>query len=360
MEGLEARMTPPQADGQVSVARLGGYWYIGCESAALGKAPVALELLGTPVVLFRDDQGVAGALLDRCPHRNVPLSLGEVLGNGRLECAYHGWQFERGGQCMEVPGLCIDRLVEGRRVAAFPVVEQDGFVWVYATPDARPTTSPFPLPLSTKAGYTTVTRVVEVDGTVHAAAENALDVPHTAYLHRGLFRGGKKNEIRAQVRRWHDRVEVEYVGEPRPPGVVARLLSPSGGEVQHWDRFFLPSIAQVEYRLGSENHFMVTTAMTPLSDFRTRMTAIISFKVRVPAKLVLPVLEPLAMRIFKQDADILKLQTETIRRFGGEQYMSTEIDVLGSHIWRLLKRAERAELEPAEEPDYEREFRMLV
>jgi len=360
MEGLQVRMAPPVDDGHVSVARLSGYWYIGCESDALDKAPMALELLGTPLVLFRDDQGVASALLDRCPHRNVPLSLGQVLPTGRLECSYHGWQFDRSGQCMEVPGLCTDRLVEGRRAPSYPVVEQDGFVWIYATPDARPTTRPFPLPHSSAAGYTTVTRMVEVEGTVHAAAENALDVPHTAYLHRGLFRGGKKNEIRAMVRRWHDRVECEYIGEPRPPGIAARILSPSGGEVQHWDRFYLPSVAQVEYRLGSENHFLVTTVMTPVSDFRTRMFAIISFNLRIPARLVLPVIEPLAMRIFRQDAEMLRIQTDAIRRFGGEQYMSTEIDVLGPHIWRLLKRAERDELEPADAPDLEREFKMLV
>ena len=45
------------------------------------------------------------------------------------------------------------------------------------------------------------------------------------------------------------------MGEPRPPGIVGRILSPSGGLVTHFDRFILPSIAQVEYRIGTENHF---------------------------------------------------------------------------------------------------------
>jgi phenylpropionate dioxygenase-like ring-hydroxylating dioxygenase large terminal subunit len=57
-----------------------------------------------PLVLFRS-QGRAAALLDRCPHRNVPLSLGRVLADGRLECAYHGWQFDYEGVCRKIPGL---------------------------------------------------------------------------------------------------------------------------------------------------------------------------------------------------------------------------------------------------------------
>jgi Vanillate O-demethylase oxygenase C-terminal domain len=146
------------------------------------------------------------------------------------------------------------------------------------------------------------------------------------------------------VRRRGDRVEAEYIGEPRPPGIVGKLLSPSGGLVRHFDRFLLPSIAEVEYRIGDENHLLVANAMTPVSAFETRIYALVSFKLRVPAAVVKAALTPLALRIFMQDAQILRAQTETLQRFGGEQFASTEIDVLGKHIWRLLKAAERGEI----------------
>jgi hypothetical protein len=194
---------------------------------------------------------------------------------------------------------------------------------------------------------------------LHSALENALDVPHTAYLHSGLFRGGDKHEIQATVRRTPTQVEAEYRGEPRPDGLVGRLLSPTGGVVEHWDRFILPSIAQVEYRLGTETHFLVTSLCTPVSDFRTRMFAVVNFRTRLPGRLLKIALEPLAMRIFKQDARILKQQAMNVRRFGGEQFMSTEIDILGPYIWRLLRQAERGEA-PDEEPGVEREVRFLA
>ena len=89
--------------------------------------------------------------------------------------------------------------------------------------------------------------------------------------------------------------------------------------------------------------------MTPVSDFVTRIYAVVSFRTRVPHFLVRPFVKPLALRVFQQDAFILAKQTETIRAFGGEQFASTEIDVLGRHIWRLLKQAERGDEHGGEE-----------
>jgi len=198
--------------------------------------------------------------------------------------------------------------------------------------------------------YTTVVQSVVAPGTMYSTIENALDVPHTAFLHRGLFRAESRGlTITAKVRRTSDRVEAEYVGEPRPPGLIGRILSPSGGTVTHFDRFILPSIAQVEYSIGAENHILVDSVMTPVSDFVTRIYAVVSFRTRVPHFLVRPFVKPLALRVFQQDAFILAKQTETIRAFGGEQFASTEIDVLGRHIWRLLKQAERGDEHGGEE-----------
>jgi hypothetical protein len=100
--------------------------------------------------------------------------------------------------------------------------------------------------------------------------------------------------------------------------------------------------------------------MTPVADFYTRMFAVISFRVRLPGAVVKRILEPLAMRIFRQDAEILKVQTGSIRRFGGEQFMSTDIDVLGREIWRLLRQAERGEPQPIADEPVSRRLELMV
>jgi phenylpropionate dioxygenase-like ring-hydroxylating dioxygenase large terminal subunit len=281
-----------------------------------------------------------------------------VDGN-RLQCAYHGWQFDGSGTCRKVPGLCGAAELPSRAVASHATREQDGFVWVWGESNNEPDEDPFSLPGGD--GYTTVRRVVEVKATVHAAIENALDVPHTAFLHKGLFRGsGKTNVVKAVVTRTNKSVTTEYIGEPRPEGVAARVMSPSGGMVTHFDRFILPSIAQVEYRIGDENHILVTSICTPVEDFLTLMYAVVSFRTRLPAWMVKQVLDPIAMKIFSQDAVILAQQTDAIQRFGGEDYTSTELDLMGPQIWRLLKRAVEGKQAKDGDEDWRREIDLEV
>ncbi len=339
-----ATLVPERAltRGHASVVRLPRQWFVVCTSRELGRRPVSRELQGVPLVLFRDERGAPHALLDRCPHRNVPLSMGEVSSDGTLECPYHGWRFDGGGACRHVPSLVGDPSAKARNAPAYATVEQDGFVWVWSLADDAPTTTPHRFALVDARGYTTVRQVVEARSTMYSALENGLDVPHTAFLHRGLFRSKSRGiTITARVTRSADRVEAEYVGEPRPTGLIARILSPSGGVVTHFDRFILPSIAQVEYRIGTENHFLVDSVMTPVSDYVTRIFAVVSFRSRLPGWLIKPFVKPLALKVFQQDAVVLARQTDTIQRFGGEQFASTDVDVLGKHIWRLMRAAER-------------------
>src|SRR5687768_15014005 len=100
-----ATLQPPPTKGHASVVKLPHQWFIACRSDELSRKPLPRTIQGTPLALFRDYSGRPAALLDRCPHRNVPLSMGRVA-DGQLECGYHGWRFDGGGQCKSIPGLC--------------------------------------------------------------------------------------------------------------------------------------------------------------------------------------------------------------------------------------------------------------
>ncbi len=336
-----------------NVVRVLDAWYAACQSDDLdGKHPLPRMVLGLPLVLFRDEDGRAAALLDRCPHRNVPLSLGSVDG-GELKCRYHGWRFDCDGRLKAIPGLPIVNAaaeldMPGRRCLSFPVIERDGYVWVWAQPARPPSTEPFALAQCRWPGYLTLRWVGDVEGTLHSTLENILDVPHTSFLHGGLFRKEeKKNEVTAVVRRRADGVEAEFIGEPRPEGLAGRVLSPSGGVVVHFDRFFLPSVAQVEYRLGEENHLVTTSICTPVTETRTRMFTCLSVRTRLPIRLLAPFVIPVAWKILAQDRFILGAQTELVDRFRTETFSSTPIDLLGPHILHLLKKAEAGALHEA-------------
>lgn len=328
--------------GRYSVAHYRDHWYVVCRSQALKDKPLAKTLMGTPLVLFRQQDGTPSALLDRCAHRNVPLSLGYVEHN-RLVCGYHGWEYDGDGLCQRVPALCGVQTGKARRVQHFPTREHHGFVWVYGNADTPPKVEPFRFPEFDNPAYSSVVHHAQIGATLHATLENILDVPHTAFLHRGLFRGVKRNKIKAVIRKASDRVEAEFIGEPVPTGVLGRLLAPQGGTIMHFDRFILPSIAQVEYRLGQKNRILVSSALTPIDDFQTELHAVITFKTIFPPALLRSTITPIAKKVLDQDKKMLERQTYAIQHFGGEQYASTDVDLLGPHIWRLLRHAERGE-----------------
>lgn len=320
-------------------------YYVACRSSGLGSRPLAREILGLPVVLYRHEAKPL-AFVDRCPHRNVPLSLGCTAPDGSIRCAYHGWRFGSSGDLVSIPGrtLPLDR---SHSLTALPVWEEAGLVWVCPTPRASPRYRPFDAPHRDSPGYTTVVREVVAPGGLYDVAENALDVPHTAILHRGLFRAdARRTRITGRVRRYRHWVETQYVGEPPPRGLAARLLALRGEtklEVEHHDRFFLPCVLQVEYRLGGGTHFVITAFLTPETPDRTRLYAVASFDTPLPGRLLAWLLEPLGRAIFAQDQRMLRAQSRVLQRFGGPAYVSTELDTMGPQIRRLLRNAQKEE-----------------
>src|SRR5690242_19406826 len=81
------------------------FWCVASLSTELGREkPLARTILGTPIALFRDERGRARAVRDRCLHRGTALSAGDVV-DGKLCCPYHGWSYDGGGRCVEIPSL---------------------------------------------------------------------------------------------------------------------------------------------------------------------------------------------------------------------------------------------------------------
>src|SRR5690242_4663465 len=68
----------------------------------LGASLLPARLAGEDLVLFRGADGAPRALLDRCPHRGVALSLGTLV-DGCVECPFHGWRFDGDGRRVAVP-----------------------------------------------------------------------------------------------------------------------------------------------------------------------------------------------------------------------------------------------------------------
>lgn len=316
-------------------------WYIGCESRRLKNRPLAVRLFSTDFVLWRDAEGVAHAAVDRCAHRNAPLSKGSVEA-GCLVCPYHGWKYDGAGECRHIPSLAEGRPIPAAaRLLTRSICEQDGYVWL--CPGVAPTHAPRAFPHCDAPGWTTFRMRTRFDSNVEACLENFLDCPHTATVHRGWFRNPDPREMDAVVRKGPDSVEVAFEKEPTTNSFISRLFYPKHCLLHHTDQFLMPNLSRVDYRFDDRHHFIITSQASPVDEWTTEVYTVITFCYGRIGWLVRLAFEPMSRHIIQQDVDILRLQGANLRRFGGADYTHTETDLIALHMQSLRRRAERGE-----------------
>jgi phenylpropionate dioxygenase-like ring-hydroxylating dioxygenase large terminal subunit len=127
------------------------------------------------------------ALWDRCPHRLVPLSQGAVVGD-RLQCRYHGYEFDADGACRHIPALGDATPPAHIGLARAHVRTAFGLIWLCAA------TEPAPFPLD-ESPYLDPDLDAFLAGPFDTAVgagiltDNFLDVTHLAFLHAQTFGG---------------------------------------------------------------------------------------------------------------------------------------------------------------------------
>jgi phenylpropionate dioxygenase-like ring-hydroxylating dioxygenase large terminal subunit len=157
-------------------------WHPVLASNALADQPVAVSLLGSDLVLWKDASGKAHAWVDRCPHRGAKFSLGRVV-NDRLECGYHGWQFAPSGQCTLVPALPTFAPPASHCAQVFELQEAYGLLWV------RLEKSESVIPAFAAETDTRLRKVncgpYLVQTSAPRIVENFLDMSHFGFVHEG-------------------------------------------------------------------------------------------------------------------------------------------------------------------------------
>ena len=79
----------------ISGTYLRNAWYVAAWSDDLVDGQLLSRMiLKEPVVLFRKSDGHVAALQDRCPHEFAPLHMGKIVDGDRVQCPYHGLEFE--------------------------------------------------------------------------------------------------------------------------------------------------------------------------------------------------------------------------------------------------------------------------
>jgi phenylpropionate dioxygenase-like ring-hydroxylating dioxygenase large terminal subunit len=148
--------------------------------------PVRVTVMGETLIAFRDSAGNVGLVEPRCPHRGANLFFGRNEAGG-IRCAYHGWKFDVGGRCLEIPTMeagapTYEHLRARAGIVAYPTHEWGECVWAYlGHAEAMPPLPDLEFALVEPAHRYVSKKLQECNWA--QSAEGGIDTAHFSFLH---------------------------------------------------------------------------------------------------------------------------------------------------------------------------------
>ena len=122
-----------------------GWFAVSYSDEILSGQSRAIQYFGHELVLFRTESGQAVVLDAYCPHLGAHLGHGidgEPNKGGNIKgeviaCPFHGWQFDKDGQCANVPYAknMPPKVKDKRCLKSWPLAEANQVIWVWYHPE---------------------------------------------------------------------------------------------------------------------------------------------------------------------------------------------------------------------------------
>lgn len=290
-------------------------WYVAAWSHEVTNKPVRRVICEQPIVLYRTPEDQAVALADRCAHRAFPLSAGRTVG-ASIECGYHGFAYGPDGVCTRVPAQ--SSIPERARVQTYPIVEKDGWVWVWtgdidqADPELVPDTHWMNDP-----AWATNTHSRLFECRADLVHDNLLDLTHESFLHAStvgddyIYEHGITVEVDGNV------VVVDRLmpSVPAPP-LYARTMGTTGNYDRfHATEFHVPNYHVLHSGITAEGHpreegylIKVLNGITPIDEHTCWYYYAFSRNFAIDADWATQELQDGLGVVLDEDADALRLQ----------------------------------------------------
>ena len=289
-------------------------WYIAASGSKLkpGKTMVC-KMLGQTLLIGRDRHGMVFALRDFCPHRGIPLSYGTFDGE-TIECCYHGWCFNTGGQCTKIPALLPDDATDLARIKtqSYPCHEVDGNIWVFIPPPKTKITGELPevptAPTRIEGGYYHVESVVFPCDMDHAVV-GLMDPSHGPFVHQSWWWRNKRS-IHAKQKKFAP-IGMGFQMVRHAPSKNSRAYKILGGVPSTEITFQLPGLRTEHIVVGNHN-IVLLTALTPIDEHNTQLHQFMYTDIPL-INWLRPLLKPFGKAFIKQDLDIVMKQQEGLR-----------------------------------------------
>lgn len=210
-------------------------WYAVAWCDEVTDGIVTRKVLGRELALFRDGEGQPRAILNRCPHRFAPLSLGKRIGDA-IQCPYHGLHFGPDGRCVHNPHG--DGVVPDVATPTFPARERHKLIWAWMGDPALATDDI----AGGEYGYLDDVELdllprghLHLDCDYRLVIDNLMDPAHVAVLHDSAL--ASEALIRAVPRVWReeDVIRVEsWAPDSKPSFLFGAWLGNHDDPVDHW------------------------------------------------------------------------------------------------------------------------------
>jgi len=309
-------------------------WLPVALSGQLKRRPLARQIAGKPIVLFRGADGAVTALEDRCPHRNYPLSDGRVV-EGTIQCPYHGWRFDGSGACVALPGIA--EAPDRKRLGAFRVdaAERHGAIFVRLAGDGSATEPELPPLIGDPDHDHFWWAKAPWQGRALDALENILDPFHTNFVHDGLIRVSHRRQLVRQTITTEARgFSVAYDQDAPDTGWMSRLLE--GSRQRSVGRYLPPVAFQGRWEKADRLTLCATAFFVPETQDRFRPIGCWTTpKGRLPGWLKKQAILGFVRTVAEQDRRALERQHETLTAFGGPCFKSGPTDRLIAPLTRL-------------------------
>lgn len=208
-------------------------WYVAAWDREITRVPFGRLILGEPVVFYRCADGTPVALEDRCCHRHLPLSMGQIEGD-TLRCHYHGLRFAANGACVEIPGQ--DRVPSDARVCSYPLVERFNWIWIWMGDPAR--ADPALIPNWWWADHPdwacAKPDMIPVKCNYQLVNDNVLDVTHLVYVHASSIGNKSINDFPATTEQHGNLVRLTRWILDRPAPPIYQAAGKFKGNVDRW------------------------------------------------------------------------------------------------------------------------------
>lgn len=294
-------------------------WYVAAWEHELQTVPIARQIIGRPIAIYRTVNGEVRAVDDRCGHRGAPLSQGRVEGEA-LRCMYHGLVFGGDGRCLSAPGYSDAPNV---RVQTYPVLVQDSWIWIWMGDPQTADPSLAPRAFGLNGAWTMRSGEMTYEAPYLLVNDNLCDLSHVDFLHEqslGLATGYGWSEAQPSIKPISRGLLFER-------WLVARPASPKNPTlVDTWSvyRYLAPGIfvmenksyphgyaAQCEFGPPLDapmTHRVEQQAVTPIDDRRTRYFFATGFDAsNLPQKVVDGIFE-MVLKTFTEDRTMIEGQ----------------------------------------------------